>query len=122
MTNIDHIRRMSLVELAQFLCTQGWRLGEEGECQKWLEDEATELTPSSSQPLSIEAIETLREKEEMVWIQTTGYVNNKSGWGIAGKRAYVTQDFFTSPLWYSSYGIDWIAFARPPENRKRESG
>ncbi len=48
MTNINCIRRMSLPELAQFLCAQGWCLGEEGECRKWLEDEATELASQSS--------------------------------------------------------------------------
>lgn len=41
-TNADRIRAMSDEELAYLLCVEGWRIGEEKECKKWL-DQPTEF-------------------------------------------------------------------------------
>ena len=47
MKNIDRIRKMDPIELAGFLCVEGWHIGEEPDCVEWLEQEETELKPDN---------------------------------------------------------------------------
>lgn len=65
-----------------------------------------------NESLTSEQLDKCRKENVPVWVETTGYVNNKSGWGLAGTRQTITQDFWPHPLWYSSYMMDWVAYKR----------
>lgn len=64
--------------------------------------------------MSAEELDVCRKSNVPIWAVATCTTGKPSGWGLAGTRSALSQDFCNTVLWYETYGMEWIAYRRPP--------